>query len=306
MMPPRARNEFRELQKMALPIPGKTASLLLALLAAMAISAVLAACTSESSTLGQYRKGRTLHFSVVSIERTPELRYSTCDVLAGSSPPECDPDGVRRSWSISATASGTELVLLRAKVENHTAVNAIINIDRSSAELRDFANNTYFPLLITPSAIRDFRGQTGALVRTNLGECFDGSRVLIDVGSSVKWENEAEEPQLIAFEDSSVTVGPEGKAEIAPGGSLTHSFNQAGEFRYVCNSPGGDQWPAMVRVQPPAENGEYIDRTTRFLTGSFELPQGHGVDGFLVFEVPADTEFRDIRWRSGDSILFDF
>lgn len=275
------------------------------LLAALALM-VMMACTSESSTLGNYRKGRTLHLSVVSLERTPELRYSTCDVLAGSNPPTCDPDGAKRRWSISPTAPGMELVLVRAKVENHTAVNAFINVDRSAAELRDFASASYFPISIPETAWQDFRGEPEALVRINLGECFDGTRALIDVGSSVMWQSEAEDAQLLAFEDSGVAVGPEGRAEIAPGSSLKHTFNQAGTYAYACSGSEGGERQAALQVAVPDTGRNYIDRTTRFLRGSFELPRGHGVDGFLIFEAPVDTEFRDMRWRAGDSITFGF
>jgi hypothetical protein len=41
-----------------------------------------------------------------------------------------------------------ELVLMRIKVENHTADNAIVNIDEQAAELRDFSGNGYFPINI--------------------------------------------------------------------------------------------------------------------------------------------------------------
>ena len=43
-----------------------------------------------------------------------------------------------------------------------------------------------------------------------------------------------------------------------------------------------------------------------FLVGSFRLNQGYGVDGWIVFEAPKGTEFRDLRWQAGDSITIDF
>ena len=307
----RSGNEFRALNKMAVPtlrepIPRKSVAFILLIVLSVFVIPVFAACFSESSTLGQYRRGRTLHLSVVSMERTPELRYSTCDVLAGSNPPACDPEGIERRWSISPSAPGMELVLVRAKVENHTAVSAFINVGRDSAELRDFANASFRPLPVNDIAWRDFRGESEALVRTNLGECFDGSRALIDLGSSVRWQNESgESQQLVAFADPQVAVGTEGSAQIAPGESMSHTFEAAGTFPYVCGSPSGKEWPAELRVAAPGSSTKYIDRTTRFLNGSFELPQGHGVNGFMVFEAPVDSQFRDIRWKAGDSILFE-
>ena len=270
------------------------------------ILASLLACDTESSNLGQYKKGRTLHFSVVSVERTPELRYTTCDVLADSTPPACDPSGVERDWSITPSADGLELVLVRARVENHTAVSAILHVDRTGAELRDVANEVYRPLSIIDTAWQDFRGESEALVRMEMGECFDGRRSLIDVGSSVRWQSESEDVQYIDFENAAVAGGPQGRTEIAPGASQTRTIDTVGTYQYVCGSPGGEEWPAEVRVDGPEVTYDFIDRTTTFLQGSFELVQGHGLDGFLIFEAPIGTEFRDVRWRAGDSITFDF
>ena len=38
------------------------------------------------------------------------------------------------------------MVILRVKVENHTATSAIVNIDSQAAELRDFFQGKYFPI----------------------------------------------------------------------------------------------------------------------------------------------------------------
>ena len=268
--------------------------------------ASLLACASESSNLGQYKKGRTLHFSVVSVERTPELRYSTCDVLAGSNPPACDPSGKERDWVIAPSAEGLELVLVRAKVENHTAVSAILHVDRTGVELRDVANGVYRPISVSESAWRDFRGESEGLVRMDLGECYDGPRTLIDAGAAVRWQSEAEGVQYIDFENAAVVGIPQGRAEIAPGASVSRTIDEAGTYPYVCGSPGAPEWPAELWAADPEVTYDYIKRTTAFLQGSFELLQGHGLDGFLIFEAPIGTEFRDVRWRAGDSITFGF
>ena len=256
---------------------------------------VAAGCSSESSTFGQYFQGRTLHISVVSIERLPELRYSTID-----------PNEVIRRWSISPSEPGGELVLVRMKVENHTAVSAFINVDRSAAELRDFSNATYHPLLVAQTVWQDFRGENEALVRMDLGQCFDGARALIDPGTTVRWQSEAKSGQYITFGDSSVPVGTDGMAELAPGQSVTHTFGQTGEFSYDCSNGEGNKWPAEVRVVPGGGQTDVDERSVQFLEGSFELLQGHGLEGYLVFEAPEGTEFRDMRWRTGDSITVRF
>ena len=268
--------------------------LLVATLLALALMA-LVGCTSEPSSFGQYFQGRTLHVSVVSMERLPELRYSTID-----------PNQVVRRWSLSPSTPGGELVLARLRVENHTAVSAIINVDRSAAELRDFANASYRPVPVSEAVWQDFRGEPEALVRVDLGQCFDGTRALIDTGSTVRWQSEADAGQYVAFEDESIAIGPDGRAELPPGASLSHTFGQPGNHPYVCGGPEYREWPAVIQVAPSDQESEVAARSVLFLEGSFELQKGHGLDGYMVFEVPAGTEFRDMRWRAGDSITIRF
>ena len=229
------------------------------------------------------------------MERLPELRYSTID-----------PNQVVRRWSLSPAAPGMELVLARLKVENHTAVSAIINVDRSAAELRDFANASYRPVPVAEAVWQDFRGEPEALVRVDLGQCFDGTRALIDTGTTVRWQSEAGAGQYVAFEDESIAVGPGGRAELAPGASLSHTFGQPGNYPYVCGGPEYSEWPAEIQVAPLGQESEVAARSVLFLEGSFELQKGHGLDGYMVFEVPAGTEFRDMRWKAGDSITIRF
>jgi len=50
---------------------------------------VMAACSSASSSLGQYHEGRILLLNVLEMERTDELIYSTID-----------PEDVIRKWRI--------------------------------------------------------------------------------------------------------------------------------------------------------------------------------------------------------------
>lgn len=290
----------------AIPTP-KTGFLCPALLFLVLVTlAALLACASESSNLGQYKKGRTLHLSVVSVERTPELRYSTCDVLEGSNPPVCDPSGKERDWAIAPSAEGMELVLVRARVENHTAVSAILHVDQTGAELRDVANTVYRPILIGDSAWRDFRGAPEAVVRMDSGECFDGPLTLLDVGSAVRWQSESEDVQYLTPDNWTLESSPGGRVAVPSGQSLSSTFDRPGTYSYVCSDTQGIEFPAVLRVVDPEVTFDFIERTTTFLQGSFELRQGHGLDGFLIFEAPVGTEFRDVRWRAGDSITFGF
>lgn len=260
------------------------------------VLAALAACTSDSATFGQYFQGRTLHVSVVSLEQVSELRYSTID-----------PNQIVRRWSMSPSTPGNELVLARLKVENHTAVSAIINVDRSAAELRGFSNVSYRPLTVSQTVWQDFRGESEVLVRMDLGQCFDGTRALIDPGTTVQWRSESNDPQYIDFDDANIGVGPGGRAELPPNGIVADSFNQPGVYPYVCGTGGSPAWPAEIKVAPPGQEPDAAAvRSVQFLEGSFELLRGHGLDGYMVFEVPAGTEFRDLRWRAGDSVTIRF
>jgi hypothetical protein len=39
---------------------------------------------------------------------------------------------------------------------------------------------------------------------------------------------------------------------------------------------------------------------------AFELQKDYGIDGWMVFEVPRETKFRELRWRAGDSLTIVF
>ncbi len=193
-------------------IPLLLASLALPLLA-------IAGCGDVSPALGKYYTGRTLHLSVVAMEREPELIYTL--PRSGEAP---------TYYRIAPEEEDQELLMLRIKVENHKATSAIVNIDQSAAEVRDFFHDKYFP---------------------------------IDV---------KERPEEI--------VAPE-------------------------NISG--QRVARCPFQHPADlcflwNATYADGSTQ----AFELLQGFGVDGWMIFEVPKDAEIRELRWRAGDGLTIEF
>ena len=255
----------------------------------------LAACSETSSAIGRYHQGRTLHINVMSIDRVPELRYSTID-----------PEQVIRRWRLTPSANDTELVLVRMKVENHTAVSAIVNVDRTAAEMRDFSNGSYFPLAISESVYRDLRGESEAQIRMSLGQCFDPNRVMVDTGTELEWTNEGDVDHFVQFNGAEVPLGGTGRTEIAPGGSLTHTFGEAGVFDYNCGTTDTPPETAEVRVVEKGSGSNVRERSLLFLEGPFELPRDTGIDGWMVFEVPEGTQFRDIRWRAGDSITVRF
>ena len=247
--------------------------------------------TLKSSKDGRYFLGRWLHVRVVSMERLPELRYSTID-----------PGDVVRRWSLSPSNPGNELVLVRLKVENHTVDRVSIDIDGPAAELRDLANTTFRPVSIAETVWQDFHGAPEALVRMDRGQCFDGGRALIEPGTTVRWQSEDDTAQILAFENPSVAVGPGGRVELAPNEAVSHAFHEPGTYQYVCRNLYGGEWPAEVRVVPAADRSEEAMRSVLFLEDPFELLKGYGLDGYLVFEVPAGSRFQGLRWLAGDSI----
>jgi len=181
------------------------------------------ACSEASPSFGRYFRGRTLDLNVVSLERVPVLRYSFFDS-----------ERVARHYQIVPSSEELELVLVRLKVENHTATSAIVNIDGQAAELRDFLRGIYRP---------------------------------VNVNERVE---EASAPE-----------------------------NPGTERRAVCPQPGVPHKPRDICFlwNETLEDGD---------EKAFELKKGFGLDGWLVFEAPKDSAFRDLRWRSGDSLTIDF
>ena len=196
----------------------------------------------------------------------------------------------------------SELILARLKVENHTVGRITVDVHGSPAELRDGDGRTHYPAVIAETVWQDFRGEPEALVRVNEGDCFDGGHALIEPGTAVRWQNEADTAQYLAFEDASVAIRSGGRAELPPGESLSYVFNEAGTYPYACENRFGMERTGVVRVMPTGDRADVATRSVEFLDGQSELLMGHGVDGYLVFEVPAGSEFQSLRWRAGDSI----
>jgi hypothetical protein len=169
----------------------------------------LGACSETSASIGRYHAGKTLYVNVVALERMPELRYQTTDT-----------EGQVHHYRITPSSDDMELVLLRLKVENHTATSAIVNVDEEAAELRDFVRGRYRP---------------------------------IDVNERVEEVSAPENPSV--------------------------------------------ERPMVFLWNKTLEDGT---------SEAFELQKGYGIDGWMVFEAPKETEFRELRWRAGDSLTIEF
>ena len=263
----------------------------------------LAACSDTSSALGQNFQGRILLVNVVEINRTDELRYSTID-----------PSQVIRKWRMRPSAEGLELLLMRIRVENHIAVNAVFVADERAAIIRDFFQNDYRPISVTDTVYLDWRGQADVTVTLEGGECTEGARLVVNAGTKVQWVGSGDSTSVIQFGPGVLPALGDDPVLIAPGGSVSHRFDQPGTFDYQCGAGGGTaggagEAPAQSAQVLVEDAGSVRGRTETnilFLEGTFELAINTGVDGWMVFEVPIDTKIRDLRWRAGDSITIRF
>ena len=116
---------------------------LLALVLAVLLSA---ACSSQSPNIGRYYKGRILHISIADMERTEELRWTTSTRAPRQGATDED------FYRLIPDSPENELILLRVKVENHTATSAIVNVNHEAAQLRDFLQGRYFPIDVAEKA----------------------------------------------------------------------------------------------------------------------------------------------------------
>ncbi len=209
-----------------------------------AIAAVLlavAACSGDSSDYPVIRAGRTLHVTVLALDRLPELRYSQFF--------QEQPLG---HFRVRPSQEGMEIVLARLRVENHTAVTSVVVVDGQAAELRDFFQGAYWPVDLLSQGERWTRSDSGWV-----------------------WVNNSVVPEVP--EDS-----PDDRLPDPPDWD-------DGTVRKIELQAGGGAVPGQG-----------------FLLGSVQLDKGYGVEGWMVFEAPEGIEFRELRWRAGDSITIEF
>ena len=250
----------------------------------------LAACSGSSSNLGKYYAGRTLNLSVVAIERAPELRYATID-----------PKAVVRRWRVAPSSDGLELIMVRMKVENHTAIKAIVDVDQQAAELRDFIRGTYFPIDLSSRLYQDLRNQPAATVHMSHGQCFDPNRMYISQATTVNWVNDDSVVHYVKLDLAGEDLHP-----VGPGESFSYTFTGPEIRDYQCSAQELPGQKAQVVVEQTSGRSLIKERSMLFINGSFELQKGMGIEGWIVFEAPKGTEFRDLRWRAGDSITITF
>ncbi|MFQ6025881.1 MAG: hypothetical protein ACE5Q6_00020 [Dehalococcoidia bacterium] len=65
---------------------------------------------------------------------------------------------------------------------------------------------------------------------------------------------------------------------------------------------GAPENPADEQYLEFLWNPTLIDGTSQ----AFDLQQGFSINGWMLFEAPKDTRFRELRWRAGDSLTITF
>jgi len=135
----------------------------------------------------------------------------------------------------------------------------------------------------------------------SLGQCFDPNRMYISPGTRVGWVNEDSLVQYVDLDGEGLAFAP-----IQPGETLFREFSTPGEVDYKCSADGIDGQAAKVVVVADGGGKSVNEKSFLFIDGSFELARDMGIDGWVVFEAPEGTKFRDLRWRAGDSITITF
>ena len=266
-------------------------------LALILVPVSFAACTDASSSLGQNYGGRILHLSVLQMERSDELRYSTID-----------PDQVISKWRLQPSKEGHELLLMRFKVQNHVALNTVLVADEQAAVIEGFLQDDYRPLSISGSVFMDQRGEGSGAVTLEGGQCTVYARLVVNAGTSVEWTNRGDTDTSIQFGPGVLPELGVNPLQLSAGDTFSHRFDQPGTFNYQCRGDEGSPQPAQIMVEPADSVREQRDNYPNilFLEGSFDLLKGTSLDGWMVFDIPEGTKIQNLRWRAGDSITIRF
>ena len=243
----------------------------------------------------RFYKGRVLHLAVIEIKRAPEVRYATID-----------PQDVIRHYRLIPGEEDLELVLVRLKVQNHTATSAIFTVDQQGAELRDFFRGTYQPVDIPNRVFQDMRGQSSATVHVKGGQCFDPKNLNITTGTAVTWVNDDDVDHFVKLGAVPGQLETAEPSSLEPGESFSFTFGEPGEWDYQCGDSELTEGTASILVEEESDEPTVDEQSIVFITGPFELKQDMGIHGWMVFEAPKGTKFRFLRWRAGDSITIDF
>jgi plastocyanin len=67
-----------------------------------------------------------------------------------------------------------------------------------------------------------------------VGQSFTPSTLEVEVGTTVRWENNSSETHTVTSGTNGTYDGNFDSGNVSPGGSYTYTFNEAGTFPYFC------------------------------------------------------------------------
>ena len=79
---------------------------------------------------------------------------------------------------------------------------------------------------------------------------FDPAALEVSAGTTVTWTNNGESPHTVTASDGSFDSG-----NLDPGATFSHTFDQAGEFSYVCEYHEAEGMVGAVTVSADGGNG---------------------------------------------------
>ena len=138
------------------------------------------------------------------------------------------------------------------------------------------------------------------------GQGTDHSRLVVNAGTSVEGNNRGDTDTSIHFGPGVLPELGVNPLQLSAGDSFAHRVDQPGTFNYQCRGGEGSPQPAQIMVEPANSVREQQDNNILFLEGSFDLPKGTSLDGWMVFDIPEGTKIKNLRWRAGDSITVRF
>ena len=266
-------------------------------------------------------KGDTLIISIEDIQRLQEMRYQ-------------DTDGIH--YVIAPSSEDNELLAVQVSVQNPEAEAVSLTVVEDTAELRGFGpNEAYMPLGVTSQTERNVTQVDESHPSENLFTPLLASQIDLPGDHSVigwvlfeapkdiplremTWEDggdvvriaiekthfvvtpTSEDNELVALrlnvhnaeeEMVSLTLGEE-TAEL-------WGFESNERYRLLDVTPRNEMNLVAAEGSHPSEN-----LYAPFITGSIDLPQGHSVIGWVVFEVPKDTQLREMKWEGGGDTVY--
>lgn len=266
--------------------------------------------------------GDTLIISIEDIQRLQEMRYQGADGT---------------HYVIAPSTEDNELVAVQVNVQNPEAEPFSLTVGEDTAELRGFgANEAYRALGVTLQNERNVVEVDDSHPSENLFTPLLAGQVDLPGDHSVigwvlfeapkdlqlremTWEGGGDAVTLAIEENHFVVVpanedndlvalrlnvhntGGEEPVSLIVGEETAELWGFESDERYklLDVTPRNEQNVAKADGSHPSEN-----LYAPFIRGAIDLPQGHSVIGWVVFEVPKDTQLRELKWEGGGDTVY--